>query len=428
MLAYLLIGTIAGLISFAIALFLGASFGLALGLYSFVGAVVLFVVPLAQTVLSALVVQTSRVATRVLTDRRTGLVPTDVRTGLSSLETELSTAPTRILAVDDDPFILELIPMICSRAGFSEVTPAASGELAIEALANVDVVFDCLLLDISMPGMDGIELCRRVREMPDYRDTPIIMLTAMRDIKSMDKALQAGATDYITKPFDVIELGARLKLVQEARGATNSSESSQPQAAATAHREHLDPSDLRRLAGPRSLVDQKALSSHLSLLSPIEAANTQVLAVKIDRADAILTRVKWARYISILNDVAAALDGRFGANRLVMAYAGGGTFLLATDRCKLRPSEELESDINGLLCGNSSNSCSTEPGALTVSVGKPVQPRGTKEQRSESSFVRAIALVNSRALDKQGEPKSAVSSLGRTGSDPGDSLFALVNS
>lgn len=73
----------------------------------------------------------------------------------------------RILVVDDDPFILELIPMISAKAGFSQVTPAASGEEALELLTGSDTLFDCLLLDISMPGMDGIELCRRVRQICD---------------------------------------------------------------------------------------------------------------------------------------------------------------------------------------------------------------------------------------------------------------------
>jgi len=66
-----------------------------------------------------------------------------------------------------------------------------------------------------MPGMDGIELCRWVRQIPRYHQTPIIMLTAMRDMKNMGEAYRAGATDYATKPFDIEDLGMRLRVAQE---------------------------------------------------------------------------------------------------------------------------------------------------------------------------------------------------------------------
>ena len=78
------------------------------------------------------------------------------------------------------------------------------------------MIFDCLLFDISMPGMDGVELCRCVRQFPQYRQTPVIMLTAMRDMTHMGDAYRAGATDYVTKPFDIEELGLRLHAAQEA--------------------------------------------------------------------------------------------------------------------------------------------------------------------------------------------------------------------
>ncbi|MDB5661059.1 MAG: srrA, partial [Cypionkella sp.] len=62
----------------------------------------------------------------------------------------------RILAVDDDPCILELMPLLVAISGFPDVTTAPSGQRALDALANSDDSFDCLLLDINMPGMDGV--------------------------------------------------------------------------------------------------------------------------------------------------------------------------------------------------------------------------------------------------------------------------------
>jgi DNA-binding response OmpR family regulator len=121
----------------------------------------------------------------------------------------------KILTVDDDAFIRELLPLIAAKAGFPDVTTVSSGQLAMETLTKVDTAFDCMLLDINMPGMNGIELCGRIRQMDAYGKTPIIMLTAMSERDYMDDAFKAGATDYATKPFDINELGARLRVAQE---------------------------------------------------------------------------------------------------------------------------------------------------------------------------------------------------------------------
>ncbi len=332
----------------------------------------------------------------------------------TSLSTNQSSEPAthnaaiRILAVDDDPFILGLIPIISANAGFTEVTPVSSGQLALEALAESQTPYDCLLLDISMPGMDGIELCKHVRSTESYRHTPIIMLTGMRDMKIMDSAFQAGATDYVTKPFDVIELGARLRLVQEAcagdrpKVITRTEEMQNLGLGGGATFGSFDKSELR---GPKSLIEQNDLAAHLSQLSPAEAAKTQIFAAKVDHIDTIHTRAEMANYVSTLTEVAFALDSLLAADQTTMAYAGGGTFLIATNDAHSRSPAALETDLNRILVDGSPNAFSSELRAVSVSIGKSVQPRGTKEQRSSSAFGRAVALANSRALWKQGEEK-----------------------
>ncbi len=117
----------------------------------------------------------------------------------------------RVLAVDNDEFILELLQRILDKIGIQDVTVAASAAAAIEILDNVELPFECLILDFQMPEMDGIELCKVVRKMPTYLKTPIIMLTAMPEKSFIEHAFAAGATDYTTKPFDIVELGARIR-------------------------------------------------------------------------------------------------------------------------------------------------------------------------------------------------------------------------
>lgn len=120
----------------------------------------------------------------------------------------------RILAVDDDPIIVELLAQFIEAVGGHELTTAGSGAEALDLLrGDANATFDCFMLDIQMPGMDGIELTRRIRMMARYADTPVLMLTAMADKRYIDGAFAAGATDYVTKPFEVAELKARLSLV-----------------------------------------------------------------------------------------------------------------------------------------------------------------------------------------------------------------------
>lgn len=211
--SYVIVSVFAGLLASVAALFFGASFWLAVGLYALVGSAVLILLPAAQMVASILV---DRPESRTVTDRRNGTDDQHSAGPSASQQGAVMETSMKILAVDDDPFILELIPMISAKAGFSEVVPAASGEQALELLDNPDMFFDCLLLDIGMPDMNGIELCRCVRQIPRYRQTPIIMLTAMRDMASMGEAYRAGASEYATKPFDIEKLTSRLRLVQEA--------------------------------------------------------------------------------------------------------------------------------------------------------------------------------------------------------------------
>lgn len=222
---------------------------------------------------------------------------------------------------------------------------------------------------------------------------------------AMDRAFKAGATDYVTKPFDVIELGARLRLVKESIAAA--SEPSTPLVAAlpqaiVPQNEGVELSGDVDVACPPSLVEQAVLSNYLSRLSAVDAAKTDVFAVKVDRIDAIHTGSRSVSYTSVLGDVALALDELIGAEHLVMAYAGGGTFLIATNRSMQLLPVELETEISRLLDNMAIESRSVGSLPISVSVGRPVTPRGKEEQRSASAFGRAIALANSRALGKQG--------------------------
>jgi adenylate cyclase len=113
-----------------------------------------------------------------------------------------------ILIVDDQPQNLRLLDAVLQPRGYRTV-PAESGEEALEQLRREQLP-DLVLLDILMPGMDGYEVCRRIREHPDTAFLPVVMITASDTAQKL-RATEAGADDFVTKPFDQGELLARVK-------------------------------------------------------------------------------------------------------------------------------------------------------------------------------------------------------------------------
>ena len=116
----------------------------------------------------------------------------------------------RILIVDDDSTFLDLLEMSLAENGFKEVVQASSADVVLEFLDNEDPYFDCFVLDIQMPGTDGIKLCSEIRSRPAFRLAPIIMLTSSDSKHAMRQAFNAGATDFLHKPLNSLELAARI--------------------------------------------------------------------------------------------------------------------------------------------------------------------------------------------------------------------------
>ncbi|HEY3760586.1 MAG TPA: hybrid sensor histidine kinase/response regulator [Verrucomicrobiae bacterium] len=121
------------------------------------------------------------------------------------LSPELASA--RILVVDDQPANIQMIGAVLGGLGH-EIVPAADGATALKRMALRPP--DLILLDVLMPKMDGYEVCRQVKENPDWKDIPIIFLSAADDKDLIVRALNAGGVDYITKPFNHAELISRV--------------------------------------------------------------------------------------------------------------------------------------------------------------------------------------------------------------------------
>ena len=110
-----------------------------------------------------------------------------------------------ILVIDDEPDMLALLERILQAEGY-DVLSAVDGVFGLSLLSQAKP--DLILLDIMMPGPDGLKVLQRIRQSSN---APVIMITAKRDTESLQKALSSGADDYITKPFRPAELVARIR-------------------------------------------------------------------------------------------------------------------------------------------------------------------------------------------------------------------------
>ena len=125
-----------------------------------------------------------------------------------------------ILIIEDDPDISESLKYNFEREGLPAIT-ALTGEAGLAAALNERESPSLIILDLMLPGMSGTELCRRLRREPATRRTPIIMLTAKASESDRVAGLDLGADDYITKPFSVRELLARVRAVMRRMDETS---------------------------------------------------------------------------------------------------------------------------------------------------------------------------------------------------------------
>ncbi len=116
----------------------------------------------------------------------------------------------KVLVIDDEENIIEFIRLGLRYEGF-QVESASDGEQGVTAAQRINP--DLIILDVMMPGIDGLEVCRRLRSNPTTTDIPILMLTAKDEVRDRILGLRTGADDYLTKPFDFDELLERIRAI-----------------------------------------------------------------------------------------------------------------------------------------------------------------------------------------------------------------------
>jgi cyclic di-GMP phosphodiesterase len=193
----------------------------------------------------------------------------------------------RVLVVDDDNVSRTLTQRLLEALGH-EVVSARDGN---EGLENLQAGFDLALLDLMMPGMDGFELCERIRQDPNGADVPVIMVTSKASREDRLRAVEAGANDFIAKPVDEAELRIRSASLLKMKDATD---------ALKLYRDHLE-----------ELVEERSASLRLTLYDACDAQHRMYLA-QLDTVHrlAIVAEYKdrvTARHIERMSEYCATL-------------------------------------------------------------------------------------------------------------------------
>ena len=251
----------------------------------------------------------------------------------------------RILVVDDDPMILELLFEALPSLGFPDVTGASSAMEAQQIIQNARTPFDCCLLDIQMPEITGIELCGWIRSRPGYGQTPILMITAMAQRNFVNQAFAAGATDYVTKPFDPLELSTRMSLAQRLNQERQRVELNQPAGAAPLAVQKPELHAPFHIADVKGVIDLLAMENYLLQLGRGEMFTSSVFAFQIAGIQRLYNSCSAEEYFYTVTDIAEAISENLAYYEAFVAHAGGGAFVCVSHTPTLPEEEELTAHI-----------------------------------------------------------------------------------
>ena len=251
----------------------------------------------------------------------------------------------KILAVDDDPMLLELLVASLAGAGYDDVMTAGSAVEAAGMLEDAADPFECILLDIQMPEIDGITLCGFIRELPDYRNTPIVMITAMTERDFVERAFRAGANDYVSKPFDALELKTRLRVaadaVRQQRVVTDKIFALKNYQQDMEARTHFDADAPVCIEDVPGVVDHLVLQNYVLQLSRGKSLMTSAIAFRIEEFDEIYGRAAPNELYLALTDVAEAIAEQYKGQQFLMSYFGNGTYVVISTRNESATAQDL---------------------------------------------------------------------------------------
>ncbi|MBO9396288.1 response regulator [Shimia sp. R9_2] len=309
----------------------------------------------------------------------------------------------KILAVDDDESICALLAEAVATKTDHTIVTVPSGPEAIRAIAKAKVPFDCFLLDIQMPVIDGITLAGKIRKTKGYARTPIIMLTAMSQKKYIDAAFAAGATDFVTKPFDFLELFSRISLAHRIISEQHRiTETASEMAALKRDLLETTTHSLKEpieLTGVTQMVGYVAFENHLMGLPRSTLLRSMAFAVKVDTIQSAYTALSPVAFRRMLTDVSSELMSVVADNDAIATYRGNGVFLCVAPRSRSFENTRVEAALNERL----SYVPSTQIDGLMskTTVGEPQTLRTLTRAGAVLALQRAVANAEIRATSQR---------------------------
>lgn len=250
----------------------------------------------------------------------------------------------RILAVDDDAVILEILEVFLDSIDYTDVTTATSAKQALEKIAAANRPYDCILLDISMPVTSGIELIPLIRKVARYEHTPIVMLTALNDRAHIASAFKAGAWDYIVKPFEMYELEARMHSA-ELRNAEMNRLKRAPDDVSEGIEIPVKALEQLTQPGPdgakTGLVIEDAFENCVRRASDYAQADLGLLMMQIAGFESLAKAHPAGEMEDFLIELARQLSALFVTSEGIVSYQGQGSFVALFFRHDDKQREEL---------------------------------------------------------------------------------------
>ncbi|NGQ89919.1 response regulator [Rhodobacter sp. HX-7-19] len=250
----------------------------------------------------------------------------------------------RIVCVDDDPIFLSILTEFLRAEGRTEVTtygdPVKVADLAVLGRIEADV----FLLDLEMPGMTGAELCAALRATGAHGATPIIMVSSVKERGRVKEALAAGANDFLNKPLETVELGARLSMVERVLKERRRSERLESEMRAIQAQPEFSFrfEDAVLPNAEDGVVDYLALENHLMSLGWSGLPGTVVLCFRLRNALWAYANLERVDYFDFLSEAASVILEECPGAHYRLAYAGSGDFVAVLDRGQRPDPVELQ--------------------------------------------------------------------------------------
>ncbi len=315
----------------------------------------------------------------------------------------------KIMIVDDDEIALNLLANTLKNANYNDIITVSSAREALNYLDQSQDIIDCFMLDIIMPEIDGVTLCKMLRETDLYARVPIMMVSSLTDQQHIDCAFAVGATDYISKPFNGFELGARVRAASALSKVVKTEEFARVRAAFLTQKiNNIDAInlaerfDLESVAGACDLFELE----NTLLKMPDGNHPIRMLAFKILDVANIHKQLTSDEFRGVINIIANCINNCINSTKLQIAYAGNGTYICTEFGSGTHAPSEIEKNVKEAVHKFQMTDRLGDPIALDIVMGRPVNTNFWSSMDAAAGIEKALHRM--KLIDSQDHNRSTL--------------------